>query len=641
MLATTQDYNDKIRTPIQRKVYGKVQIDYTDPFLDQSITVTTTEAANVSFPSQVADGVAEPAFKYASLDGSWVLGADYTLAPEPGDTRYQMGWWGSKLAGVGDAFTAPYPTLTINFLPRPITKLQAVGDSKRQEYPVDFDINLYDKDNNLLYTETMTSNTLIAWSVALDSPVTQVAVMELVIKKWSHAGRQVKIMEFFTSIQETYEGDDIFSISFLEEKEVSSGSLPIGNISSNEINLKLYNDQRKFDAGNIQSSLYGLVKTNRRIKAWIGTETELMPLGTFWSGDWNVPSDDVYAQTVGRDRLDLLRQSTYSTSEVQIDQTLYDLAESVLADGGLEVGDYWIDDELKDYTVPYSYFGEQSHREALRKIAEACLGQAYCDRDGVLRIEGFAFTDNKVTEVAEKYFPSPNFTIEDKGIEAYGIGPDDYFTKNNPARGEEVANYIEVETMPLKPDAIQEVYSSNEPYNVTASEQRSITVFYNESPCINATASLENEPAGCIIDQVTYYAWGANVKVSSPLSGTFTLVINAQPMKILNKEKAVKQDVDSITENGLLKYTFPGNPLVQTLAIAQSIADKLLQYYKDPRRDVEIEWRGNPALELGDLITVSDYQRDGIDQRGFYYITKQEIQFDGTLRARLSGRRAL
>ncbi len=41
---------------------------------------------------------------------------------------------------------------------------------------------------------------------------------------------------------------------------------------------------------------------------------EYVPLGTFWSGDWSAPEDGVYAQTTGRDRLELLRKSTYSTS---------------------------------------------------------------------------------------------------------------------------------------------------------------------------------------------------------------------------------------------------------------------------------------------------------------------------------------
>ena len=102
------------------------------------------------------------------------------------------------------------------------------------------------------------------------------------------------------------------------------------------------------------------------------------------------------------------------------------------------------------------------------------------------------------------------------------------------------------------------------------------------------------------ITKATYYAWGADITVYSANTGTFELVINAKPLKVLNKEKAIAQDEESITDNGKLHYVFPANPLVQTREVAQKIADTLLAYFKNPRRDVSIEWRGNPALLLGE-----------------------------------------
>ena len=268
MYAVSAEFKEKIKART-RQIYGKVQIDYTDPFLDQSITVTANEEANISYPAQTADNAVKPIGKIASLDGSWVLDGTYVLAPL--DTT-QMGWWGSQLAGTGGAFTSPYPTLTAAFMSRPITELKVVGDSDRLEYPVDFTVKIYNATDTLLYTETVTANTLITWSKTLDSAITQATKMVLETTKWSHLGRQAKIVEFFTSIQEIYEGDDILMINMLEEREVGQGSLPVGNISSNEIDIRLYNANRKFDAGNTQSPLYQTLKQNRRIKAWLGVD---------------------------------------------------------------------------------------------------------------------------------------------------------------------------------------------------------------------------------------------------------------------------------------------------------------------------------------------------------------------------------
>ena len=83
--------------------------------------------------------------------------------------------------------------------------------------------------------------------ISLDSHVADVAKQVLTITKWSHEGRQAKIIEFFTSIREVYETGDLVSIRLLEEREASQGSLPVGNISSNEITLALNNEDKKFE----------------------------------------------------------------------------------------------------------------------------------------------------------------------------------------------------------------------------------------------------------------------------------------------------------------------------------------------------------------------------------------------------------
>ena len=272
MYPVTQDFLEKVRAD-ERRVYGRAVIDYTDPFLDQSIAVTVSEQANVSYPQQTADAVTEPYAKYAAFDSAWVLGQDWALAPGPIELK-QMGYWGSQLAGTGGAFVKPYPTLTVAHFARPIHSLTVSGDSKRGEWPVDFSIKLYGEGNVLLHTETVTGNTGIHWSKPLSPVVTGIVKQELVITRWSHEGRQVKILEFFTSIQQTYDIDDLMEISLLEEREVGTGTIPLGAISANEITIRLRNDDRRFDAGNTLSPVHGLLKPNRRVRAWLGAEAE-------------------------------------------------------------------------------------------------------------------------------------------------------------------------------------------------------------------------------------------------------------------------------------------------------------------------------------------------------------------------------
>ena len=261
----------------RRHIEARVVIDYTDPFIDQSIEIEASEQANVSYPQQSADSVDQTTRKYACLDGTWDLtSGEYHLAPSADQlTQQQFGWWGAQFADQDGYFAEPYPTLTVTHLPRPIRQLKVVGDTAREEYPVDFTIKLYAQDDTLLKTETVTGNDQVSWQKALEPEVLDVAKQELVITRWSLPGTCAKIVEFFTSIREVYETGDLVSLRLLEEREASQGSLPVGNISANEVTIVLNNEDKKFDIDNEQSPLKNLLKPNRRIQVWIGADIEI------------------------------------------------------------------------------------------------------------------------------------------------------------------------------------------------------------------------------------------------------------------------------------------------------------------------------------------------------------------------------
>lgn len=634
MIKTSQYYNEKIKDLFNREIYAKVQVDYTDPEIDQSIVVNTNTSNYTSYPYQIVNGKNNPNYNYLSLDGSWVLGDEQALAPSEYEIEYvQFGLWGSELSNTQGTFNTN-PILELKFLPRPIRSLKLVGDSKKGEFPVDFMFRLYNEYDEILYADNITNNDSVFWTKDIVH-INEVVKMEIEIVKWNKPNRVIKIMEVFSSIQEIYEGEDIISINLIEERETSQGSLPVGNISSNEIEVVFNNVNRQFDVGNVNSNLYGLVKPNRKITAWIGIENELIPIGLFWTKDWDVSEDGVVAKTIGRDRLDRLRDNLYSNSILEINKSIYDLAENILLDSGLKIGQYWIDEELKDTIIPYSYFKPVTHRDALRQLVSACLGQVYCDRNGIIRVEGASFMFDK-SETITTAFLQPEFPSEMEVIDAYGISGDDYFTKNNPSRQSNIANHITVETQPLVIGDMEEVYSSNEPRVINPDEEVNITINFNTVPCTDVDIVLSG--VGEIIDS-KIYSWGADITVLSNIIGEFTIKANGKPLRVENKDTIIVKDNDSILENGMIRYEFKDNHLIQSVEIARDIGNTLLKYYKDPRRDLTMEWRGNPALELGDIVVVNDYPRDAYGEQGYYYITKQEMEFAGYLRANMEGRR--
>jgi hypothetical protein len=640
-----------------RQILGKVVIDYSAPEIDSSIAVTANENAHITQNKQVANNVEAPTKKWASLDGSWVLDGTYYLCPDTEDAAVnnEMGWWGKNLAGTDGAFSSPYPTLTVEFSSRVISALKVVGDSLRKEYPVDFNIYLYDSDDVLLHTESVTGNAEITWEKDIDQ-TSGVKKIVLELTRWSHEGRQAKILEFFSRLTETYEGDDLHSLSLLEERDVSNGSLPIGNISSNEMDLSIYNRDRKFDAGNSDSKLYQMIKPNRKVTAWLGlvtngremisaivpgiclqyeretTGTDIIwvPLGVFYTKDWTVPEQKLNADVTAQDRLSLLDDTNYSADELLQDTTLYALAVDVLTDAGLREAEYWLDEELRGYTVAWGCAiakpDDTSHRECLRMIVEACLGQCYIDRDGILRIEGPSYLETEKTEVNRV------------------ITADHYFEKDNPANYEDMANYIQVTTQPLtEADEESDVYTtgSDEPESIEVGETKIITVDWGNI-AINCSAELEaveggSLPFGLAITDVVYRPYGADITVSTSTAGTFLIKVTGTVLSVENESVVIAKDTVSIRENGQKSFEIDENPLIQTEEIAQKIADKCLALSKDPRRDLELTWRGDPALELGDRINVPDSKRTTAD----FWVIAQQIDWNGALEATTKGEKVL
>lgn len=705
MYPVSQEFNEKILSS-PRKVYGKLVIDYTNPFLDQSIEIETNEDANVSYPMQTADSVKKPIGKIFSLDGSCELDGSYILAPTEDEYEtIQMGWWGNQLSSTNNLFIEPYPTLIVKFTSRPIAKLSVVGDIHRKEYPVDFNINLYNINNELLYTEQVQNNNLVNWQKDIET-ITQVTKMELVITKWSHPSRQVKIIEFYTSIQEIYDDNEIMSFTVYEETEGIGGSkLPIGTVTSNEVSIVLKNLKGKFDAGNTQSPLYNLLKLNRRIRPWLGVKKdngldEMVPMGIFWSGDWDVTDDNIEVRTTGKDRLYFLDEDDFIQEEPLIDISLYDLADIVLIDAGLKFNEYWIDEALKGYIIPYVKLDKQTHKSVLKKIAQACLGQVYCDREGIIRVESSVqISDQYNVDVSESTNISYPLQLTDKveisdgpyltldGLSdlsgSFILAP----TEEGPQMGwwgssiADINGYFEepypTATLTFHKKAVSSVLvvgdDKKEEYPVdyiitVYDESNNILAQYNieDNNSISNITNIEENPTNATKIELKILRWNKGntfVKIIEFRDVLFKQLIQPRhyftknnPAKYsnvanyveveytpydengnkLDTQKIIVENSESITENGKRPFKLENNSLIQTEELATEIANKVIGWFGDPRQDLDLDWIGNPAILVGNQIQVQDAR-----ELNTYKIVSQEFDYDGGLRTRTIARKVI
>lgn len=407
MIPVSVEYESAIDATV-RKTVAKIEVTWTDPDIDPTISASANDENRINYPDQTGDLIESMSRKWAHLDGT--LKPNGTFYPCPTQTQAdagaQMGWWGATRCNGTGVWASPI-TLTMTFAARPIVALVVVGDSQYNEYPVDFLVKIYNASNTLIHTSTITGNTELKWLQSISSEnIADATYMKLIISKWSAPNRVAKIAEFYTAVVETYEGDEIVSMNLLEEREISDGSLPVGNISANELDFSLQNIAivregetiiDPFFPSNPNSTYQNVVKKNRRVRAWIGLvlpddSVEYIALGTFWTGDWTEAEQDSVVSTSARDRMELLRNAVCSTMPVYQNLTMYELAEYLLQNAKTNIPmpdlKWEIDLSLHNFSVPYGYFDRQDYFKCIKDLVTACSGQAYMSRNDVLIITG-------------------------------------------------------------------------------------------------------------------------------------------------------------------------------------------------------------------------------------------------------------
>ena len=133
-----------------RKVYGKVEIVYSDADISKDITTTESGNSQISHPNEVYLGYNIPTVKACTMDGHSTMDGSYQMM---GDSIV-LGWWSGGLSDANGVFTnKPYIELT--FVQRPIISWRIKGDSKLNQYPVDFTV-AYKRNGTTVRTDTVT-----------------------------------------------------------------------------------------------------------------------------------------------------------------------------------------------------------------------------------------------------------------------------------------------------------------------------------------------------------------------------------------------------------------------------------------------------------------------------------------------------
>ena len=630
MTRSADEIRDILKAESRRTVRhpaAEITIMWGGQGIDSARVFTVPEANNrASLKEQVIEPVgfqrkwlfcATEGTAAGSLPNSEVLLNDNNppcVMPNDANSGFLVGWWGTgtNISRGNGEFAQP-TILRIDFGPQTIRNFRLRGylDDKypnNKEFPTRFKVRAYrtEGDNRVIqkYSDGRTAEVLVSdnndvdYTGEFEENLNYTTRLEFEILNWSHRNAFVKITAAFDGLTHTYDSDDILSLSILEEADGSIGTLPIGHISCNELNLTLQNIDDEYFIGNHNSRFAGMARNNRRIEPFVGfvcrndadgkNEKILIPKGVYWSSDWNVSDQGTGASTTALDRLGRLQNIEYNgignigNSDADAEasrwerQSLRNVAIDILTDlrntdTNMKDLEFDIDEGLNDVVIEWAFFKKQSYFDVIKEIARAGLAYAYIDTPNQEEIDeakrrGVRCVDILRIKRLEKFA----LDVKDDTLEeiAEVITQDDIVTKSITSKRDNLVNVVSVPW---------------QAYQIAGDGRL--------------------EPVG-----------------------------DVQP--------ATEENHNSILEYGRVEYEYPQSALIQTEDAAREIAHQILRAFSVAPLSAEVNTFGDVTRHIGNIWNLPEYQKKGIDSRGYYAVTRIQTEFDGSLRQSVTCRRA-
>lgn len=413
----------------------------------------------------------------------------------------------------------------------------------------------------------------------------------------------------------TFEGtDDIVSISLLEEACAESDS-PLGALSSNELTITLNNKGHRFTSTNTISPYYSKLIPNVKVKAYLGLEIEpdvfeYVNLGTYKSQDWDTTSSDVEVSTVCHDRLYDLGLLDCPSIPVIQNTTIYNMFVYLFRSLGLSETEYEIDTSL-NYPLQYSWFVKGKVKENLQKLAEggSCLVYVLRNNDKI-RVRNIFSGYTRVgylddsTQINRASIPQ-RYT---KTYNKVGVTKKTPFVRNT-------EQILQLDNILVEPgiSTLSKAEFSTGPIAIM-----------NQIQCSNGIFTK--------VKSFTHTAWNTTITFenSGPIAETVSVIGYGQKIECVDTEASVQS---ATTFTGERQLTID-NMFIQDTNTARDYAARILQFVSDPGAYVEIDYRGNPAIELWDVLFIDDTS-DKVS--GFEVVPlRNTLNFDGSLSAQMT-----
>ncbi|MBC7340945.1 MAG: hypothetical protein H5U02_00565 [Clostridia bacterium] len=412
--------------------------------------------------------------------------------------------------------------------------------------------------------------------------------------------------------------DQITFLDLVEEGNTESDN-PLGAVSANELTVGFDNSARSFTPTNELSPYFGKLKKNTLVQAYLGLETEVgvewVPLGNFRTKDWSAPAANVEATVTCCDRLYELGNKDIPLIPVEKDTTVSALFEALFQALGLQQSEYIIDPKIYQ-PVSIGWVPKGKVKEAMQRLAIAGLCNVMVDRLNRVR----------VVSVFAKGDPVAILTDTDQIIEM-----------DSPQEGRLIYGGVKVNyKYPYLADSAEVANITGLTINVGQTTLRNLE--FSVGP-VGIVESIELR--GAVTSRVSGFeigAWSINLIIENagPTAEIIDVVIRGRPIECTSSVFEV-QDEAVQTQGEDFNLLVVDNELIQASESAQSFAHALLWHVRDPVALLKGRIRGDPALEVFDLIRLKD-PADRIEDVTMM-ITRQHLIYDGSLEAEIEVRK--
>lgn len=409
------------------------------------------------------------------------------------------------------------------------------------------------------------------------------------------------------------ERDSFQDISVLEE--LGSDDLrPYSTVTSNELDISLANIDSLFTPSNKLSPLHGTMVPGIKIEAYVSIATsfpafEVIPMGEYYTSEWSSPTESVVSNITAHDLLYELLDREIPLIRAVHSETVASLFRRLMIVMDIPL------DKIKirvSKTVPlvFGFYPGKTVGDALDSICEAGMCYVYVDRTGAIVLQDYAYTEPVITMSDHDYI----------------------LTVNNLERYNSVFKSLSVdihEPILRRNDRLLDGYEIVIEPGTTVLDD----IEFSNSPVVLLNSVSKNEATSAIIKDVDYGHNKLRITINNymPTNQLAKLSASATYLDAIKRTRSI--DGNTVSRS-VLKVT---NPLIQTSEHADMFNNSMKESITDPFSLFELDTRGNPSIELGDIIVANVPSSKVVNE--VIEIRRAKYDFDGGLTCIYTGRR--